>query len=353
MQGLPVVTVANSRLAWVRGDLRAVRGAGRYLENGRRSRRCLMRSGARPRSAPTPWRAAPEPADDPLPWSPDGHERHPRRTPGRRPIRPQFRRCPPAADVGAGADRGRPTATTASTRPARRLPDRHRRAELHPPHRRGQPARAARAILEQNVFGGMCARVCPTEVLCERACVRNTTRTSRSRSACCSATPPTTCSPIPAPHFVHARAGQRQRVAVVDAGPAGLSCAHRLAVLGHGWSCSTRSRGRRGLNEYGLASYKTPGRLRAEGDRLAPLDRRHHDRARRRLAATSRSTRCAMPTTRCSSRSAWPASTPSGWTANSCWACRTRSFHRPPAPGERLSRRIPVGRRVLVIPAAA
>ena len=33
---------------------------------------------------------------------------------------------------------------------------------------------AAKAILEANVFGGMCARVCPTEVLCEQACVRNT-----------------------------------------------------------------------------------------------------------------------------------------------------------------------------------
>ncbi|MDP9043557.1 MAG: dihydropyrimidine dehydrogenase, partial [Pseudomonadota bacterium] len=33
---------------------------------------------------------------------------------------------------------------------------------------------AARSILEANVFGGMCARVCPTEVLCEQACVRNT-----------------------------------------------------------------------------------------------------------------------------------------------------------------------------------
>ena len=32
---------------------------------------------------------------------------------------------------------------------------------------------AARAILEANPLGGMCARVCPTEVLCEQACVRN------------------------------------------------------------------------------------------------------------------------------------------------------------------------------------
>ena len=33
---------------------------------------------------------------------------------------------------------------------------------------------AARTILEENVLGGMCARVCPTEVLCEQACVRCT-----------------------------------------------------------------------------------------------------------------------------------------------------------------------------------
>src|ERR1700722_1973125 len=32
---------------------------------------------------------------------------------------------------------------------------------------------AARTILEQNPLGGMCARVCPTDVLCEQACVRN------------------------------------------------------------------------------------------------------------------------------------------------------------------------------------
>ena len=33
---------------------------------------------------------------------------------------------------------------------------------------------AAHTILEANPLGGMCARVCPTEVLCEQACVRNT-----------------------------------------------------------------------------------------------------------------------------------------------------------------------------------
>src|SRR5690554_4908955 len=36
----------------------------------------------------------------------------------------------------------------------------------------GNPLGAARTIFDQNILGGMCARVCPTETLCEEACVR-------------------------------------------------------------------------------------------------------------------------------------------------------------------------------------
>jgi len=36
----------------------------------------------------------------------------------------------------------------------------------------GTPEAAARTIFEANILGGMCARVCPTEQLCEEACVR-------------------------------------------------------------------------------------------------------------------------------------------------------------------------------------
>jgi dihydropyrimidine dehydrogenase (NAD+) subunit PreT len=36
----------------------------------------------------------------------------------------------------------------------------------------GTPEAAARTIWDQNILGGMCARVCPTETLCEEACVR-------------------------------------------------------------------------------------------------------------------------------------------------------------------------------------
>jgi dihydropyrimidine dehydrogenase (NAD+) subunit PreT len=38
----------------------------------------------------------------------------------------------------------------------------------------GHEKTAAVTIFNQNILGGMCARVCPTETLCEEACVRNT-----------------------------------------------------------------------------------------------------------------------------------------------------------------------------------
>ena len=49
-----------------------------------------------------------------------------------------------------------------------------------------------------------------------------------------------------------------QRVAVVGAGPTGLSCAHRLAMLGHEVVVFDAQPKPGGLNEYGLAAYKTP-----------------------------------------------------------------------------------------------
>ncbi|MDH3265704.1 MAG: FAD-dependent oxidoreductase, partial [Gammaproteobacteria bacterium] len=46
-------------------------------------------------------------------------------------------------------------------------------------------------------------------------------------------------------------------VAVVGGGPAGLSCAHRLAMLGHQVTIYNRDTKPGGLNEYGIAAYKT------------------------------------------------------------------------------------------------
>ncbi|KQW37887.1 NAD(P)-dependent oxidoreductase [Rhizobacter sp. Root404] len=117
---------------------------------------------------------------------------------------------------------------------------------------------AARAILEANIFGGMCARVCPTEVLCEQACVRNTNEDKPveigllQRHATDHA-----MNAGGAPMFVRGTPTGR-RIAVVGAGPAGLACAHRAAMLGHEVTVFEAKPKPGGLNEYGLATYKTP-----------------------------------------------------------------------------------------------
>ena len=114
---------------------------------------------------------------------------------------------------------------------------------------------SATTILEQNIFGGACARVCPTEVLCERACVRNIAEDK-----------PVAIGLLQryATDFLFERAIQPfsraprtgKRVAVVGGGPAGLACAHRLAMLGHDVSVFEARAKLGGLNEYGIAAYK-------------------------------------------------------------------------------------------------
>ena len=118
---------------------------------------------------------------------------------------------------------------------------------------------AARAILEENVFGGMCARVCPTEVLCEQACVRNVAEDKPVEIGALQrhATDHLMAHPGTVPLFVRG-APTGKRVAVVGAGPAGLACAHRLAWLGHEVVVFDAGAKAGGLNEYGLAAYKTP-----------------------------------------------------------------------------------------------
>lgn len=118
---------------------------------------------------------------------------------------------------------------------------------------------AARAILEANPLGGMCARVCPTEVLCEQACVRNTNEEKPVEIGALQryATDAYFAKPG-APLFTRA-ASTGFRVAVVGAGPAGLACAHGLARRGHSVALFDANPKLGGLNEYGLATYKTAG----------------------------------------------------------------------------------------------
>ncbi|BEU95206.1 NAD(P)-dependent oxidoreductase [Acidovorax sp. DW039] len=116
---------------------------------------------------------------------------------------------------------------------------------------------AARAILEANPLGGMCARVCPTEVLCEQACVRNTNEDKPVEIGALQRYATDAFFARPGAPLFQRAAPTGKRVAVVGAGPAGLACAHGLAVRGHDVVLLEARSKLGGLNEYGLASYKT------------------------------------------------------------------------------------------------
>ena len=117
---------------------------------------------------------------------------------------------------------------------------------------------AARTILDSNPLGGMCARVCPTENLCEAVCVRvvqegKPVAIGRLQRHAVDALMESDKPQV----FTRARATGK-KVAVVGAGPAGLACAYTLARLGHEVVVFDAKPKAGGLNEYGLASYKTP-----------------------------------------------------------------------------------------------
>lgn len=118
---------------------------------------------------------------------------------------------------------------------------------------------AARAILEANPLGGMCARVCPTEVLCEQACVRNTNEDKPVEIGSLQRYATDAFFAKPGAPLFRRAAPTGKRIAVVGAGPAGLACAHGLAVRGHDVVLFDARPKLGGLNEYGLASYKTAG----------------------------------------------------------------------------------------------
>ena len=115
---------------------------------------------------------------------------------------------------------------------------------------------AAKTILSQNIMGGMCARVCPTETLCEEVCVREVAEGKPvligqlQRYA-------TDGLMEKGVHPFERAPASGKRVAVVGAGPAGLACAHRLAMLGHDVVVMDARDKSGGLNEFGIAAYKS------------------------------------------------------------------------------------------------
>ncbi|HEY5817788.1 MAG TPA: NAD(P)-dependent oxidoreductase [Mesorhizobium sp.] len=120
----------------------------------------------------------------------------------------------------------------------------------------GNPLGSAKTIFDQNILGGMCARVCPTETLCEEVCVREVAEGKPvqigrlQRYA-------TDVAMAQNKQFYERAESSGKRAAIVGAGPAGLAAAHRLARYGHDVTIFEAKPKAGGLNEYGIAAYKS------------------------------------------------------------------------------------------------
>jgi glutamate synthase (NADPH/NADH) small chain len=114
---------------------------------------------------------------------------------------------------------------------------------------------SARTILEANILGHSCARVCPVESLCEGACVLNQEHKR-----------PVTIGALQRVATDHVlERGIRvlapgppngRRVALVGAGPASFGCAAELARMGYACTIYERRSVPGGLNTHGIAAYK-------------------------------------------------------------------------------------------------
>ena len=88
----------------------------------------------------------------------------------------------------------------------------------------GNPLGAAKTIFDQNILGGMCARVCPTETLCEEVCVREVAEGKPVRIGELQRYATDTAM-REGKQFYRRAPSTGKTVAVIGAGPAGLACA--------------------------------------------------------------------------------------------------------------------------------
>lgn len=115
---------------------------------------------------------------------------------------------------------------------------------------------SAKTIMEANPIGASCARVCPTEELCEGACVLNhSTKPIRIGNLQRYATDWAIKN-----EQVLFEAGKKngKTVAIVGGGPAGLAAARELARLGYEVTIFEAEEKAGGLNTYGIVSFRLP-----------------------------------------------------------------------------------------------
>lgn len=122
---------------------------------------------------------------------------------------------------------------------------------------------SALGILDANILGASCSRVCPVEVLCEGACVMHRDKQQPIEIA--------RLQRHAMDHFYAKGAKlpitaeeRTAKVACIGAGPASLACAAELRKHGYGVTIFETRPLPGGLNTYGVAEYKlrTPDSLR-------------------------------------------------------------------------------------------
>lgn len=115
---------------------------------------------------------------------------------------------------------------------------------------------SAKTILEANPLGASCARVCPTEELCEGACVLNNVSKpieigNLQRYA-------TDWAMQQSKPLFTAGENNGKTVAIVGSGPAGLSTARELSRLGYKVTIFEAEKEAGGLGRYGIVSFRLP-----------------------------------------------------------------------------------------------
>lgn len=115
---------------------------------------------------------------------------------------------------------------------------------------------SAKTILEANPLGASCARVCPTEELCEGACVLNDISKpieigNLQRYA-------TDYAMKQNKPLFEAGINNGKTVAIIGSGPAGLSAARELSRLGYKVTIFEAESEAGGLGRYGIVSFRLP-----------------------------------------------------------------------------------------------
>jgi glutamate synthase (NADPH/NADH) small chain len=125
---------------------------------------------------------------------------------------------------------------------------------------------SATTIYASNLLGATCARVCPVQELCEGACVLGSDhkpiaigrlqRYAMDYAREHRSYPAVTAAPT------------GKSIAVIGAGPAGLSCAGKLAMLGHAVTIFEKNKMPGGLSTYGIIALREPVEIALEETRM-------------------------------------------------------------------------------------